>query len=126
MEVLLRLARTPGGALPMTKLAHMVLFSSGGFTKLADRMESEGLLRRVACPTDRRSYLATLTPKGRRVLEKAIRVHVPSLDQRLLAHLDAEERVQLERILRRLRDGAAGVEHADLIDGPVLVEGHVE
>ncbi len=37
-EVLLRIGRTPGRALPMTQLARMVLFSSGGFTKLADRM----------------------------------------------------------------------------------------
>jgi DNA-binding MarR family transcriptional regulator len=106
MEVLLRIARTPGQAVPMTQLASMVMFSSGGLTKLADRMEAEGLIRRQACPTDRRSLLATLTPKGRRVLERAIAVHLPSLDRHLVDLLDDDERVQLESILRKLRDGA--------------------
>jgi DNA-binding MarR family transcriptional regulator len=106
-EVLLRLGRTPGGSVPMTKLARMVLFSSGGFTKLADRMEAEGLLRRVACPGDRRSSLATLTPKGRRALEKALRVHVPSLERHVASVLDASERAQLEHIMRKLRASAS-------------------
>src|SRR6478609_9252253 len=87
-EVLLRLSRSPGGAQPMTRLAHMVLFSSRGFTKLADRMEAEGLIRRVACPDDRRSSLATITPKGRRVLDRGLRTHLPSLDKHFLANLD--------------------------------------
>src|SRR5262245_17229162 len=47
LEVLLRIARTPGDGVPMTQLARMVLFSSGGFTKLADRMEAAGLIRRI-------------------------------------------------------------------------------
>jgi DNA-binding MarR family transcriptional regulator len=106
MEVLLRIARTPGQAVPMTQLASMVMFSSGGLTKLADKMETEGLITRRACPTDRRSLLATLTPKGRRVLERAIAVHLPSLDRHLVDLLDVDERRQLETILRKLRDGA--------------------
>ena len=105
-EVLLRLSRSPGGAQPMTRLARMVLFSSGGFTKLADRMEAEGLIRRVACPDDRRSSLATITPKGRRVLDRGLRTHLPSLDKHFLANLDDTQQVQLEAILRTLRDGA--------------------
>ena len=71
LEVLLRIGRTPGQAVPMTQLAEMVLFSSGGFTKLADRMERAGLIHRAPCPTDRRSLLATLTPEGERVLDRA-------------------------------------------------------
>jgi DNA-binding MarR family transcriptional regulator len=120
-EVLLRLSRSPGGAQPMTRLAGMVMFSSGGFTKLADRMEAEGLIKRVPCPDDRRSSLATITPKGRRILERGLRTHLPSLDRHLLANLDDEQRDQLERILRVLRDGACG---ADVVagDGATLID----
>ncbi len=114
-EVLLRLSRSPGGAQPMTRLAHMVMFSSGGFTKLADRMEAEGLIKRVACPDDRRSSLATITPKGRRILDRGLRSHLPSLDRHFLANLDETQRVQLEAILRTLRDGACDVD-PELID----------
>jgi DNA-binding MarR family transcriptional regulator len=103
-EVLLRIGRTPGRAVPMTRLARMVLFSSGGFTKLADRMEQAGLIRRAQCPTDRRSLLATLTPKGEAMLHRALAVHVPSLERHFAGLLDDGERADLERILRTLRD----------------------
>lgn len=103
-EVLLRLARTPGGALPMTRLAEMVLFSSGGFTKLADRMEAAGLIRRMPCPDDRRSSLASLTPAGEALLGEALAVHRPSLRRHLGDRLSPTERQGLEAILRVLRD----------------------
>ena len=103
-EVLLRIGRTPGQAVPMTQLAEMVLFSSGGFTKLADRIERAGLIRRVPCPRDRRSLLATLTLEGTEVLNRALAVHVPGIQRHVLDHLDPEQRSQLERILRTLRD----------------------
>ena len=102
-EVLLRIGRTPGQAVPMTQLARMVLFSSGGFTKLADRMESAGLIRRAPCPGDRRSHLATLTPEGRAVLDRALAVHVPGIQRHLIDHLTPDQRRHLEQILRDLR-----------------------
>lgn len=105
LEVLLRIGRTPGQAVPMTQLAEMVLFSSGGFTKLADRMERAGLIHRAPRPTDRRSLLATLTPEGERVLERALAVHVPGIQRYVVDRLDGEQRQQLELMLRALRDG---------------------
>ena len=102
-EVLLRIGRTPGQAVPMTQLARMVLFSSGGFTKLADRMEAAGLIRRAPCPGDRRSHLATLTPEGRAVLDRALSAHVPGIQRHLVDHLTPDQCRQLEQILRTLR-----------------------
>jgi DNA-binding MarR family transcriptional regulator len=102
-EVLLRIGRSPGQAVPMTALANMVTFSSGGFTKLADRMEAAGLIKRMPCPGDRRSLLATLTDEGREVLRQGLEVHVPGLERHVLAHLSERDRSQLERILRTLR-----------------------
>ncbi len=108
LEVLLRIGRTPGQAVRMTQLAEMVLFTSGGFTKLADRMVAAGLIRREPCPGDRRAYLATLTPEGRRVLDRALAVHLPSLQRHLVDNLDLEQREQLETILRALRARLTG------------------
>ena len=45
-EVLFRLRRTPGEALPSTRLAREVSFSSGGFTELMDRLVAAGLVER--------------------------------------------------------------------------------
>lgn len=104
MEVLIRLGRTPGGAIPMTRLADMLLFTSGGFTRLADRMVAAGLIERQECPTDRRSRFAALTKEGRRVLDAAMEVHGAGIERHLLDHLSSAEQDQLERILRKLRD----------------------
>jgi DNA-binding MarR family transcriptional regulator len=90
----------------MTQLAEMVLFSSGGFTKLADRMERAGLIRRIPSPGDRRSLLATLTPEGHAALERALAVHVPGLQRHLIDPLTPRQRRQLEQILRTLRAAA--------------------
>jgi DNA-binding MarR family transcriptional regulator len=107
LEVLLRIGRTPGQAVRMTDLANMVLFSSGGFTKLADRMEQAGLIRREPCPDDRRAIFAVLTPRGREVLDRALAVHLPGLQRYLCDPLDARQRRQLETILRTLRSALA-------------------
>src|SRR4051812_28565501 len=76
-EVLLRVGRTPGQGVRMTDLANMLLFSSGGFTKLADRMEEAGLIRREPCPDDRRGTFVVLTAEGRQMLDRALAVHLP-------------------------------------------------
>jgi DNA-binding MarR family transcriptional regulator len=107
LEVLLRVGRSPGQALRMTDLAGMVLFSSGGFTKLADRMEEAGLIRRRPCPGDRRSSLIVLTPEGRTLLDRALAVHVPGIQRHLVDHLDPGQRRELEVILRTLRAGVS-------------------
>ena len=103
LEVLLRIGRTPGQRVRMTDLAKMLLFSSGGCTKLVDRMEEAGLVRREPCPDDRRATFAVLTDEGRRMLERALAVHLPSLQRYLCDPLDAQQRRELEAILRRLR-----------------------
>lgn len=103
-EVLLRLGRTPGHRLRMTDLAQSVAFSSGGFTRLADRMTTEGLIRREPDPGDRRAALVALTDKGEEALDLALAVHVAHLRTHFTGLLTSEERGHLEPVLRRLRD----------------------
>jgi DNA-binding MarR family transcriptional regulator len=111
-EVLLRLGRTPGGRLRMSELATAVAFSSGGFTRLADRMEAAGLLRREACRTDRRSAFAVLTPEGRAMLERAAAVHLEGLQRHYFVHLTAEEAVLIEAAMRRVHTGQVAAAEA--------------
>ena len=91
----------------MTDLARMLLFSSGGFTKLADRMEEAGLVRREPCPDDRRATYAVLTDEGRRMLDRALAVHLPGLQRYLCDPLDARQQRELEAVLRTLRSALA-------------------
>ena len=102
-EVLLRLARSPGQRLRMAELARQVGLSTSGLTRLIDRVEAAGYVRREACPTDRRGAETVLTEAGADVLRKAVPAHLETLDRRVAQPL-GEEIHQLEDLLRRLRD----------------------
>jgi DNA-binding MarR family transcriptional regulator len=102
-EVLLRLARSDG-RLKMSDLARQVVITPSGLTRAIDRMEEAGLVRREACPSDRRVSYAALTPKGRRRIETALPKHIEQLDEIFTTQLDEAERAALENSLRKLRD----------------------
>ena len=103
--VLLRLVRTPGEHLRMTELAESSGLSTSGMTRLVDRLESEGLVERASCPTDRRGMEAKLTAKGRRVVQRALPAHLASLERHVFEPLGGDLRA-LEAPMRRLRDSA--------------------
>lgn len=63
-EALLRLGRSPDHRLPMTELAGQVAFSTGGVSKVADRLARRSLTRRVPSEEDRRVTFLALTPEG--------------------------------------------------------------
>lgn len=100
-EVLVRLARSDG-RLTMGGLAGQIALTSGGVTRLTDRMESGGLVRRVPCPDDRRVAYITLTDAGRAKLDEAAEVHAANLRQTFTGFSD-RERATLDRLLDRLR-----------------------
>lgn len=106
-EVLLRIRRADGGQVGMSALAQQVALTSGGITKLIDRMVSAGLVERVPCPTDRRVYFAALTPQGRDTLGRAVSVHAADLRQ-VFADFDEQDLSALDALLDRLRQ--AGVD----------------
>lgn len=102
-EVLLRLARTPGQRMRMTDLAGAVSFSTGGFTRLADRIEHAGLVRREACPSDRRSSFIVLTEHGRTQIERAAALHVRGLQEHYYRHLDPAQVTAVDEAMRLVR-----------------------
>src|SRR5271166_2746329 len=53
-EVLIRLARSPGGRLRMTDLAAQTALTPSGLTRAVDRLAEAGLVNREACSNDRR------------------------------------------------------------------------
>ena len=103
-EVLLRLSRSPQQRLRMSDLAAQVTMSASGLSRAVDRLERDGLVQRVDCPTDRRSIYASLTDAGRARVDQLMPAHLQLLEEEFLAPLDATDRADLERILRRLRD----------------------
>ncbi|OLT30093.1 MarR family transcriptional regulator [Nocardiopsis sp. CNR-923] len=105
-EVLIRLQRTPGHRLPMSRLAREVSLSTGGFTKLADRLEREGYLERESCDSDRRVVYATLTETGLAFIGEVRVKHVERLREHVLGPLGSDGVRQLAALARTLRDSA--------------------
>src|SRR6516165_9163556 len=54
-----------GGRLGLSELASRILLSPSGLSKLLDRMDASGLIRRDPDPGDARATFATITPIGR-------------------------------------------------------------
>jgi len=83
-------------------LAQQVALTSGGVTRLLDRMIDAGLVRRIPCPTDRRVLFAALTAAGSAKLDEALVVHAADLRE-VFADFTQRDLDLLDRMLDRLR-----------------------
>jgi DNA-binding MarR family transcriptional regulator len=113
-DVLVHLEGSPEG-IRMNELAERILYSKSGFTRVVDRMEEGGLVRRVRPAHDRRSILVVLTDAGTKKLDQARRHHRDGIDRHFSQHLtDADIRVltrAFEKVsahVRPLRPGRIG------------------
>lgn len=86
----------------MSELAERRLMSSGGFTRLADRLESRGLIERRKSAADGRSLDAILTKDGRTLLRRAWRQHRGDLHALFFDRLDDDDLRRLAGIWARL------------------------
>lgn len=103
-EVLVLLHFSKDGMLPLGKMGDRLMLHQASITNLVDRLEDQGLVRRVPHPTDRRTTLAELTDEGRTtVVEATEAVEAASVGVAELTDRDARD---LHRILRKLRAGA--------------------
>ena len=87
-------------------IASELRITTGGASKLIDRIEASGYCRRRPNPADRRSSLLELTPAGRRLLADAGTAFDDELERRLGAPLPERTMRQFATTLNRLR--AAG------------------
>jgi DNA-binding MarR family transcriptional regulator len=106
-EVLLFLADAPDGRLRMSELADGVLLSRSGLTRLVDRMEGDGLLRRERCEDDARGYHALITPKGRALFDGARRTHLDGVRERFLSRLSPADLRTLAELWEKVAPGAS-------------------
>jgi DNA-binding MarR family transcriptional regulator len=67
---------------------------------LIDELEGKGLAKRGPHPSDRRARVVSITPKGRRLLERCRKMAAEAEDE-VLRGLTAAQRGQLVKLLRR-------------------------
>jgi DNA-binding MarR family transcriptional regulator len=70
-EVLTWLATDPESSLTLSWISKTLRIPPATVTNLIDRLEDDKLIRRVQHPSDARTTLAVITPRGRRVAENA-------------------------------------------------------
>jgi len=70
-EALMLLSFTRRGALPLGKVGERLQVHRTSVTNIVDKLEADGLVRRVPHEEDRRATLAVITPAGRRAAAAA-------------------------------------------------------
>ena len=116
-ELLFRLQVAAGHPLQMSEIAAQLLNSPSGTTRIADRLERDGLITRETPRDNRRVVRVTLTDRGRRVLEKADRVFREGLRESFAAHLTESDLDDLRRLMRKLLQGNGAWQEARCAPG---------
>jgi DNA-binding MarR family transcriptional regulator len=100
-EALVLLTFSRSGALPLGKMGERLMIHPTSVTNIVDRLEGQGLVRRVDHPTDRRTTLCEITDAGREVVDKTTAA-VTAVDLGITG-LSEREVDQLTRLLAKLR-----------------------
>jgi DNA-binding MarR family transcriptional regulator len=103
-DVLVQLVEAPERRLRMTELAQRVLISRSGLTRLVDRLEREGLVRREACDDDARGLFAVLTEEGFGRLRRASPTHLRGVASYAMDRLDDAQVVAMAEICALMLD----------------------
>jgi DNA-binding MarR family transcriptional regulator len=89
------------GSLPLGKMGPRLMIHPTSVTNIIDRLEAQGLVRRVPHPTDGRTTLAEITDEGRTLAQQATRaVNAVTFGLDALSPRDLQD---LMRIVRKLR-----------------------
>ena len=103
-DVLIHLCEAAEGRLRMQTLADSVVLSRSGVTRLVDRMERAGLVRREPSQEDRRGAYAVVTQEGRQAFERVWPGHRQRVTERFIRHLsDTEARVLYQALAKVIR-----------------------
>lgn len=94
--------RNSGEPLSLGKLAECQQCARSNITQLVDRLEGEGLVRRVDDPTDRRSVLAELTAAGAALADRGAG-QIEEVRVQFAESFTSEERAELARLLARIQ-----------------------
>ena len=101
-ELLMRLQVSSSHPLQMSEIAAQLVGSPSGTTRIADRLEKDGLIVRETPRENRRIVRVQLTAKGKRVLAQADEAFRTALQEAFGDHLTEGEVSDLRGRLRKL------------------------
>jgi DNA-binding MarR family transcriptional regulator len=109
-EALVLLTFSQAGELPMSKIGERLMVHPTSVTNTVDRLVRSGLVDKRPNPQDGRGVLASITDRGREVVEAATR-DLMAMDFGLEMY-DAAQCEEIFAVLRPLRVGAGDFEDA--------------
>lgn len=84
------------------EIKEVLIDKANDLTRLLDKLENKGLIKRMLCPSNRRKMDITITPKGNRLLEETGRAF-SGLIKTIKGNLTDKEAVTLSRLLDKMR-----------------------
>jgi DNA-binding MarR family transcriptional regulator len=106
--VLLHLSEAPDRSLRMGDLANYASITSGGLTRVVDRLAGQGLVERVRDESDGRGQMAVLTDAGFQRLERAWPTHLAIARRHVLDHLSELDLARFARAMSAVGDEDLG------------------
>ena len=100
--VLLSLKKAPDGLRTPREIEHELLFEQYNLSRLLDRMEAEGLVKRIPFPGDKRRQLIEITGEGRALQRRMWSVYGPAISRYLGCRFGEREAKQLASLLQKL------------------------
>lgn len=104
-DMLWALESAPGHSLRMHELASGMVLSRSNLTRLADRLEAAGLVRRESTPHDGRGACAAITAKGLAMRKAMWPVYRAGIEELFNRHVPAGSRAGMQKVFRALREG---------------------
>lgn len=101
-DALWALEQAPGQRLRMSEFEQWMVISRSNVTRLVDRLETAGLVRRERSVDDRRGSFAVLTTAGRAQRRRMWPVYQSAIEALFEAPLSATELASVERICRKV------------------------
>jgi DNA-binding MarR family transcriptional regulator len=105
-DLLVRLAKSPTCGIRGVDIGEQCQMTATRVSRLLDRAEAEGMVKRLPDPSDRRAQHVVLTEKGLAAVERLAPLMNDVLDTLVFETLTAKERATLIELLARLRDRA--------------------
>jgi DNA-binding MarR family transcriptional regulator len=103
-DVLWAIRRAPARRVRMAELAASLTISRGGLTKLADRLETAGLIRREPADNDGRGLYAVVTAEGNTLLRRMWPVYSRALRETFVSAITEQEAAVIAAALGRVND----------------------
>lgn len=111
LDILAQLYDAADAGLRMQELEQRSLFTRSGVTRLVDRIEAAGLVRREAVPGDRRGVRVVLTSEGRRRHDAAFEDHLKVIERTFGRRLTlAQQQAVAEALATFWHDGEPEIE----------------